>query len=641
MRLTSVLLLTLCVFFGQLSYGQELHTDSRKAEKLYKEGLKAAQLRNFDQAISLLNQATQKDPAFVEAYLSLASIFNLYRNTERELYYNELALSNDPGMPQLKPLYLVVAKMQMQAGKYQQGLENVDKYLSFTPTGQSLKDASALKENLTFAIEAAKNPLPIEPVPLPTTVNAYPLQYFPVLTVDENTLIYTARQGFMDMHDEDLYISRKENGQWQKSGLLSTNINTEMNEGTCTISADGRTLIFTTCMDPKGYGSCDLYITRKRGNEWSVPENLGPAINTSGWESQPSLSADGRTLYFISERPDGFGGRDIYVAWQNDKGEWQGAKNLGDGVNTNKDEVSPFIHVNGRSLYFSSKGYPGMGGFDIYVSDKTSDGWSVPENLGYPLNNVGDQTSLFISASGDNAYYSVDKVLPNGLTASGIFTFRVPSTIKPDIKSNFLTGRILDKESGEPVKASIELFDLQKEERASVFQSDSITGEYYTVLNTNTEYALYVNSPGYLFKTSYFSPDSTLNSGGAVKDIYLDPIRENAVTTLSNIFFEVDSDKLVTKSIVELNKVIQFLDNNPEIKIRIEGHTDNTGSSAYNKDLSSRRAKSVYTYLLENGVTATRLSYEGFGSGSPVAPNDTEENRKLNRRIEFRIIHAG
>lgn len=637
MRQLSVFFLLIFLMFGHSTYSQELHTNSKKAEKLYKEGVKAANLRKFNQAIPLLNQALEKDPNFVEGYLALAGIYKLYHDAQRELYFIEMALANDPGLATMKPLYLKAAQMQLQNGKYREGLRNVDKFLSLNPSGDQQKQATVLKDNLNFAVEAVDNPLPIKPVPLPSIVNAYPMQYFPVLTVDENTLIYTVRQGFMNIHDEDLYISRKVNGKWQRPASLSTNINTEKNEGTCSISADGRTLIFTTCMDPEGYGSCDLYITTRTADQWSIPQNLGPAINTANWESQPSLSADGRTLYFVSERADGYGGRDIYVSWQDDQGNWQEAKNVGNDINTVQDEVSPFIHVNNTTLYFSSKGYSGMGGFDIYYSDRSANGWSVPENVGYPLNDANDQTAPFISASGERAYYSIDKPLPNGLVASGIFMTEIPESIRPSVKSNYLTGRVLDKNTGSPVKASIELFDLQVGERAGMFASDSLTGEYYTVLNADTEYALHVNSPGYLFQTGYFSPDSSGITSGARLDIYLDPVVVDAVTRLNNIFFEFDSDRLATKSIVELNKVIQFLQANPGIRMLVEGHTDNTGGREYNKDLSSRRAKTVYDYLIENGISSSRLNYKGFGSDNPVASNDIEEERELNRRIEFRV----
>ncbi|MGB3182627.1 MAG: OmpA family protein [Cyclobacteriaceae bacterium] len=637
MRQLSVFFLLIFLAFGHSTYSQELHTNSKKAEKLYREGVKATYARNFDQAISLFNNAVKKDPEFIEAYLSLAGIYRLLHDKQRELYFNKKALANDTGLPKLQPLYLRVAKMQMETGKYVEGLKTTTKLLAFNPTGELHEQAVELRDNFNFAVEAIKSSLPLKPVPLPAVVNAYPMQYFPVLTVDENTLIYTVRKGFLNIHDEDIYISRRVDGEWQRATSLSTNINTERNEGTCTISADGRTLIFATCMDPNGYGSCDLYITHRVGDAWSVPKNLGTAINTIHFESQPSLSADGRTLYFVSERADGYGGRDIHVSWQDDEGNWQEAKNVGSDINTPKDDVSPFIHVNNSTLYFSSKGYPGMGGFDIFYSNRTDDGWSTPENMGYPINDENDQTSLIVTASGEKAYYNKDKLLSNGMTASGIFTFEMPGSLRPAVRSNYLTGRVLDKKTGEPLEATIELFDLQSEKRVGKFESDSLTGEYYTVLNADTEHALHITSPGYLFQTGYFSPDSSVSDAGARLDIYLESIVVDAVTRLSNIFFGFDSDRLESRSIIELKKVIQFLRANPDIFIQIEGHTDSVGDNEYNKQLSSRRAKSVYDYLVENEIDAARLKYKGFGAEQPVTSNDTEADREMNRRIEFRI----
>ena len=383
-------------------------------------------------------------------------------------------------------------------------------------------------------------------------------------------------------------------------------------------------------------GSCDLYISYKLGDEWTDPENMGTNINSRNWESQPSLSADGRMLYFVSDRTGGYGKRDIWKSHWVD-GKWTKSVNLGATINTADEEVSPFIHVNGQTLYFSSKGFLGMGGFDIFYSEWQGGKWTAPKNLGYPINTADDQVSLFITADGKKGYYSYEQKGANSYK-SLLYDFQVPEAIRIKSKSNYIAGKVLNIETKRPLQAKVELYDINADSLKSTVTSDSLTGDYLQILTDGSEYALYVSQTGYIFESLRFDYQESQDREPILIDIFLKPIRSGSTSTMNNIFFDVDEYKIKQKSSTELNKTVLFLQTNPSIRIEIAGHTDNSGSDSHNQQLSLNRAKAVYEFLINQEINPKRLGYKGYGSTVPVAPNDSEENRQLNRRIEFKIL---
>jgi outer membrane protein OmpA-like peptidoglycan-associated protein len=630
----------LMTFTSVLSQDKQTYTtSSKKAIKYYESGNQFIRMRKFQEAIEVFNQAVKKDPDFVEAHLKLAFCYDVLRNLPAQLHHLEEVVRINPANKKYRNVYYSLSKVYFNLGKYDDAEKMIQAFLASGPVREKLKKSTDwLLKNIEFAREEKLHPLDIHPGPLPSVINRFPLQYFPVLTADEGSIIFTGRKGFSYSDDEDIYISSKNcGGEWQIPESISVNINSQFNEGTCSISADGRTLIFTSCVGRDGYGSCDLFVSYKTGEEWSMPVNLGPAINSRSWESQPSLSADGRKLYFISNRPGGIGKRDIWISDLGPDGLWKPAHNLGDAVNTSEDEVSPFIHVDGQTLFFASRGYPGMGGFDIYKSVKNNGGWSDPENIGYPINDHNDQVSLFISATGKNAYYSHETQGNIKEKKSLLYTFSFKEKDVMVRKSNYLKGMVVDVETNKPLRAKIELRDLDSGDLVHVFWSDSVTGNYFSVLTEGGLYGLYVESPGYLFETKTFDYVDVSDPEPVIQDFFMKPMRRGATTVLNNIFFEFDSYELKKSSFTELEKVVKFLQQNPEIHIEIRGHTDNLGDAAYNQKLSGKRAQAVYRYLIKAGVDPERLTYKGYGEEKPVASNEEENGRSLNRRIEFRI----
>lgn len=619
-----------------------LSTKSKKAIELYNQADNYRVRAQYAEALNLLKQAIARDKNFAEAHHRMGVVYMAMKQYPQAISSFEQALRLTADVRRKKETLYSLGEVYLLSGKYQEAKEVLMQFLqSETQNRQRVDQVSRWLASATYALEHADESA-LTVTALSDTINRFATQYFPVLTADQQQLIFTRRLGFGAEHDEDLVVSVKdEKGRWTIPQSLSQNINSSLNEGTCTISADGRRLIFTSCVGRQSYGSCDLYESIKTGEEWSVPKNLGPLVNSAEWESQPSLSADGRTLYFVSDRKGGLGRRDIWVSELDDNGNWTRARNLGAPINTVADEVSPFIHVNNRTLYFASNGHAGFGGFDIFFSEKTAAGWSVPVNLGKPLNNHEDQFSLYVTPDGLRGYYSHEETTPQGVRGR-IYTFTLPEDKQVKYVSSYVYGTVTDQLTGRPLRARIELFDLNKNERISFVESDSVTGRYLMVLTRGSEYALYVNSEGYLFQSLNFNY-AHLDSLGSIpepveQNIILEPVRTGTVTILKNIFFDTDSYALKEKSITELQRVIRFLQDNPAVRIEISGHTDNTGLPSYNQKLSENRAVAVSNYLISNGIDKSRIFSRGYGHTRPVATNDTPEGRQQNRRIEFRVI---
>ncbi len=621
------------------SFGQAvLSTKNKKAIEMYMEADNFRVRGQYNEALTLLKQAIDKDKNFQEAYFRQALIYKSMKNYPQsdEIFLKGLSLTTD--QKKQKGYFFELGENYLLEGEYEKSLQFLDRYLeSEILNKQRVEQASRWKRNAQYAIRNRKIVSQFQPRALSDTVNTFAMQYFPVLTADESELIFTRRVGGKDVDDEDLVISVKDkNGNWTRPVSISPNINSRVNEGTCTISADGRTLIFTSCAGRRGYGSCDLFESRKSGSEWSIPVNMGPEVNSAAWESQPSLSADGRMLFFVSDRRGGLGGKDIYVSYKLDENKWAKAVNLGDQINSPYDEISPFVHVNGRTLFFSSNGRPGFGGFDIYRTEREGDAWTEPVNFGYPVNTHEDQFSLFITANGEHGFYSHEDNEKSN--SSKIFEITVPEELRLHYKSNYVKGIVRDAKSGKPLNARVELFNINKNELTSVVQADSITGAYLMVLTQGADYGLYVSHPGYLFKSLHFNYEIQENLIPVALDVALDPVATGASVVLNNIFFDLNKFELQERSITELDKVVRFLNDNPAVRIEIGGHTDNAGSPAYNLQLSQKRVQSVAAYLTAHGVQATRLVSKGYGESKPLKPNDTEENKQTNRRIEFRVI---
>jgi outer membrane protein OmpA-like peptidoglycan-associated protein/tetratricopeptide (TPR) repeat protein len=614
---------------------QQLSTSNKKAIKLYDESRTLINLRQFDEAIGKLNLAVKKDPSFAEAYIRLAGIYKTLNEQDLASQYYQIVADMNPDSRRYSKVYLNLGSYHFGKGQYQPAKKYLELYLKYkTSEDRNWRNAETMLNNCNFSLANMSNGFEFNPQPLPEPINQWDMQYFPVLTADQKTLIFVVRNA-----DEEIMVSKYSDNGWGKPGPISANISSEFNEGTCSISADGRVLVFTSCMGRPGFGSCDLFISTREGNIWSKPENMGKTINSSAWDSQPSLSADGRTLYFVSNRQGGLGKRDIWVATKKADNTWRNPVNLGPAINTIYDDISPFIHPNGQRLYFAANGRLGFGGFDIYFSERgKNEKWQTVTNFGYPINTHNDEVSMFISADGSKGYYSHEES-SSERRISKLYTIDIPPALQVTHKSGFISGIVSDKDTGEPLNASIKLIDLENNKNIGWVTSDSLTGEYLMVLTEGAEYALYVESEGYLFNSFYFDFLIENDENQSIHaNIQLSKIKPGVSTVLNNIFFEFDKFELTGKSATELQKVVEFLEHNNELNILISGYTDNVGTEQYNLVLSTKRAQSVYDFLTVAGIDSSKISYKGFGSEFPLHDNSTDEGRKLNRRIEFEII---
>jgi outer membrane protein OmpA-like peptidoglycan-associated protein len=482
-----------------------------------------------------------------------------------------------------------------------------------------------------FGIEAQKKSMAYVASDMGNTINFKSKQYFPVLTADNETLIFTARS---DDGDENLYTSKLIEGKWSEPKSISSKINSPNNEGTASISADGHTLVFTSCDGKDSFGSCDLYISKKVGEEWNTPENLGENVNSPFWDAQPSLSNDGRVLYFSSERVKGYGRKDLWMSELGENNVWTKATNLGNTINTMSDEISPFIHANGHTLFFASDGLVGMGKLDLYMAEQKAGVFSKPENLGFPINTYEDQVALFITSDGKKGYYSSDTK-----SSVKLFQFDIPKELSDKIiKTNFVKGIVQDAQTKKNITAEIELVDLKTNKVLQKVKSDSVSGEYTAVLPNGSQYGLFVNKKNYFFKSLTFDFSEKTDAAGKIVNVFLEPIRKDVREVLNNIFFDSGKADLRPESFAELDKLQQLLKQNPTLQVEISGHTDNVGKDSENQVLSEKRALSVLNYLTKNGVNVLNIRSIGYGAAKPLLPNNSDENRQINRRIEMKIL---
>lgn len=602
----------------------------------------------FDLALEKIDEALKKDKKYIDALLLKGEILEKKKQyAEAMACYRQVLDLNS----RLTNTYLFMAEMQFAAGWYDSAIFNINAYIETKPKEESLRKANFLLANATFAAGAVKTPVPFEPMNMGTNVNTAESEYFPGITADGEFFIFTRRLDG-DIPHEDFFICRKQSdGSWGLAYNLGPPVNTPENEGSVSISTDGQFIFFTACDRPKRYtlqgrengaaprevfGGCDLYFSRLEGDKWSIPRHLGEIVNSPQWESTPSLAFDGLTLYFSSTRPGGLGGSDIWKSQFGPKG-FSEPVNMGPAVNTPYNEQTPFIHPDNQTLYFSSNGRPGMGGFDFYYSRVDENGiWQEAVNLGYPINTFGDEKGLLVDRSGEVAYFSShDRQDTKG--GVDIYQFALYPGARPKVLS-YVKAIVVDDETGQPLSASAELLSLETGATVISTSTNAKTGSFLIVLQANSNYALNVNKEGYLFHSENFALTESAEATPYTITVRLKKLKADQNVVLKNVFFDVNSYELKPESKVELNKLVEFMQKQSTVKIEIGGHTDNTGNPAANKVLSENRAKSVYDYLVAQGIDPKRLSFKGYGATVPIADNATEPGRKENRRTEYRII---
>lgn len=477
-----------------------------------------------------------------------------------------------------------------------------------------------------------------------STVNSAYADYSPVLSADQSTIYFTSRRpettgGQKDADGnnmEDIYMADKTKAGWGKATNAGSKINSEWHEASVGISPDGQMILIYK--DDNGDGN--IYSTSLEGDIWSTPVKLNDNINTKHWEPSAFISADGNTLYFTSDKPDGFGGRDLYTSQRGSDGDWGKATNMGPNINTQYDEDSPFIHHDSRALSFSSNGHNTMGGFDIFTSLVSEDGtWSQPINAGYPINTTDDDIFYVVSPDNRKAYLSSYREGGFGEKDNYMVTYL-------DRKETALTliKGVVNDENGKPAKkVIITVTDNESGKIAGVYHTNSKTGQFLYILPPGKNYNITYQAQDHLFYSENIEIPKTASYYELNKSVALNPIVVGSKIVLNNIFFDFDKATLRNLSNVELQNLVLLLKSNPNLKVEISGHTDSKGDNTYNQKLSEERAQAVVNNLSENGIAPERMKAKGYGKTMPVSNNkkangkDNPDGRQLNRRVELKI----
>lgn len=625
-------------------------TISPKIKKYFDSGIDDLSMGDQKKALRNFKRAIEEEPKFIDAQIYYAATQDALGALDAaEIGFQKVMQLDEQYDP--KAMY-ALAQIYWKKENYLDASKWANKFLESRSKNETMrKEVKLFYENCLFIIDALKHPVSISPKSLGPNINTNLMEYIPSISIDDSTLVFTRKD---TKDNEDFYTSKKVNGLWQLATPIEE-LNSPNNDGAQSISADGKTMVFASCVS-NGKDNCqmDLFISKKIMGKWSKPKNIGSPINTPGWESYPSLSSDGKKLYFSSKRIDGKGAVDLWVSDQKNDGSWTIPVNLGDSINTEGVEQAPFIHQDGNTLYFMSNGHPGMGGYDLYLSKLRQDGkWGKPINLGYPINTKANEGSLVVSFNGKTAYYtytdttvdrnSIDKHNFN-IIKTDIYTFDLPKQFRPNPVS-FVKGVVLDDENKLPVQATISVYSIEDKEIINNYTTDE-NGAFIVVLQAGKNYGFRVNKEGYLFYSDNFVVpfDTSRNIEPYNREIFLKKIPTNSSISsykpiiLKNVLFKSGSSSLLESSFIELDQLLYLMKENLSLKIQINGHTDNVGSEASNQLLSTNRAKSVYDYLVQHQADAKRLSYKGYGMSKPIDSNETESGRQNNRRTEFEIL---
>jgi len=463
-------------------------------------------------------------------------------------------------------------------------------------------------------------------------VNSIYSDFAPYVSAAGDMLFFSSlREG----EQEDLFVTEFSDNRWQAAYSLGIPINTAANEGSMAISSDGNLIIFTACGRTDSYGGCDLYYSERVGDGWSEPRNLGRLINSTGWDGHPSISSDGKWLYYSSDRFGGFGGRDIWRSPRHENG-WGKPENLKYPINNARDQGSPFIHPDGVTLYFTSAGHPGLGMLDVFKTELDSTGkWVEPVNLGPPVNTPGSDYFFSIPAKGDIIYFASDR--QGGYGGFDIYWLPLSEALRPKVVAT-LAGTVSDKETGEPLDALITIERIGTGEVLAEPRTNAETGEFFIVLPAGETYGISVSAHGYAFSSERYDIPVEEGYQELRMNFELSKIQVGEIVEMRNIFFDFNSDQLRPESESELLRVIKLFDEYPDLHIEIQGHADSVGTEEYNLALSQRRSMAVLRWLVDHEVAPKRLKAVGMGEVVPLADNVSEEGRSMNRRTEFHII---
>ncbi|HRZ76472.1 MAG TPA: OmpA family protein [Bacteroidales bacterium] len=622
--------------------------DNKKVEKIYEAAVDAYRAGRTGEASGLLREVVDKEPEYADAWYVLGLIYIKHRNPNLiqagEYFGKVVALC-----PEYDPyVYYYLGQIAYTEERYADAVPLLEKFLEDVDKVRSDKDYDEALNYLRFSkvtAELMNRRVPFDPKPV-VGISTERDEYLPIITPDQRYAYFT-RRVLLPPNINDLIPKAKEreyfmfsqrSGDHFDAGLpMPQPFNQRQNEGGATLTADNRELFYTLCENTaSGYYNCDICTSRKDWDQWSAITNAGKGVNTADhWESQPSVTSDGKILFFISDRPGGLGGYDIYYSERQADGSWGKAENMGEPINTPGNEKSPFIHTDSQTLYFSSEGHPGLGGYDIFFARKEDGKWKRPVNIGFPINSKEDDVGFFVSTDGRYGYFASNKL--NGQGGWDLYSFELYDEARPQ-KVLLLKGTVKDERNDTLVQARVELRNAETRKITEIPVNRN-TGEYVAVVPLRNDYILTVKKEGFAYSSHYIEADDTTAGKAQEVDMAIKPIEVGESYKLNDIHFATDSFSLTPASGLVIEGFVEFLRENPRVKVTIEGHTDDVGDAAYNQRLSEQRARSVFDQLLRQGIPADRLNFAGFGESRPVASNATEEGRAKNRRTVFVVVN--
>jgi len=632
-RFISVFCIVLFPLFLFAQEGACPATQNKKAQKYYDEAAGLFKSRKYSEAIPVIAKAIDEDPEFASAYL-LQGNLGLKKKDDRmmEESFNkviELCPEADPD------IYFQLGWMQYDLKKWPQAEKMFDKFLSFDKINE---EHGQRAERMLVRTKLYAHPVPFDPKPVEDISTADP-EYLPCISPDKELAFFTRRFELADknmltpQNVEKFMIARlKSNGTYDRGQPMDYPFNQSMstNEGGATITIDNKHLYFTV----NTKGNFDICSSDFKDFAWDEIKNLGPNVNDpKQWDSQPSISSDDKTLFFASSR-DSLTGIDIYCTTKDVSGHWTKAKKLGNVINTNGNEKTPFIHSDSRTLYFSSDSLPGLGGFDIFMSKMDDKGnWTKPVNLGFPINTDADEVGFFVSTDGKTGYFASNKY-SGGKGGFDIYSFDLYPAVRPD-HVYFQRGDLNGDKDDEHISATLEVKDAVTSKMTTI-DVDSVTGQYAFVVNFDHDLLLSIKKDGYAFASEYISSIQPEHESPAVKrDFKLEKIEIGKAYTLNDILFNTNSYEINDTIKTVLEEFSDYLKKNSLLHVSLQGHTDNVGNPADNMILSERRAKAVFDFLVAHGIAKERMTYKGFGETKPIASNTNEEGKAKNRRTVF------
>ena len=618
---------------GQKSYTSRDNA-SGKQLKILDEAAEHVQFGRTSQALELINDLKRKSPDFIDVHMLEARCHETTQSYEEAIAAISTALQIDSTYRTANLLYM--ASLAERSMNYELGVTALEDYQRIEPEIKA-SDRQRIEERISlfvFRDSLVNNPVSFNPQQVPGMVNSPADEALPAFTVDGRRMIFTR----YERRQEDIYTANwdEEAGEWKDVKQMS-GVNSAANEGAPSISADGSAIAFTVCGRSGGSGGCDIYVARRNPDgTWQGAQSV-PEINSSGWDGQPSFTPDGSGLFFSSEREGGLGKRDIwYAGFSFDEG-WSAPVNCGSTINTPGNESSPFLTFDGKTLYFMSDEHMGMGDYDIFYSRVAGGAWSAPVNLGYPINTTLREGGLSVHPDGQMAYYTREEQRGGRMD---LYQFELAESLRPE-RISFVAGLVTDKETGEVIQAEAVIYELTDPGNKRVYYSDK-RGVFVGVIPHGSVYGVEVNAEGYVFYSDQFSLNEM--APYAQHDLRIELTRVSTIDSLEtpirleNILFATGEAVLLDGYVSELQRVVKFMNDHPEIRVIVQGHTDNVGDEQENLELSQARAEVVMNWIIDNGIDAGRLAARGYGEQNPVASNDDTEGRSLNRRTELVIL---